>query len=189
MKKTFEHWVAINFLNMVSLVVLDKEDHTKWYWNGTPTWCSTCNGSSPDIVKDYGMIDTMDEESIKDIEFDFYKTFYNPKKSKPFISGGWISPDGDFYPCKYFEHDSLATALSHIYYPESTSHGVYSLDTKGWIHLSAEGYPLGNKPTQKQLDILFDIANSDNYLEEDYDEESKKHFKDCILNYIKIITL
>jgi hypothetical protein len=74
-------------------------------------------------------------------------------------SAGWISPEGRFYPCKSWEHDSFAIDLAITIY--GFNNGTKCLEEKGWIRLMNSGYPACNLkhsiPTQSQLDTLWDI--------------------------------
>ncbi|MDO5573199.1 MAG: hypothetical protein Q4G60_04375 [bacterium] len=61
---------------------------------------------------------------------------------------GWLSPDGDFYPCGPYEHIHLAGELTNAHYPD-TGHvsdfisDDYLLDEK-WIKLFCDGLAIGN---------------------------------------------
>lgn len=61
---------------------------------------------------------------------------------------GWLSPDGKFYPCQWFEHITLASDLGQ---DEKTME-------KQWVKVSkGEAFPPGRGFTQKQLDLVFDM--------------------------------
>lgn len=71
---------------------------------------------------------------------------------------GWLSRDGKFYPCRYWEHRDLAWSLG---YDER------NLETLGWIKVQKSGEDKHTmfyweydhfKPTQAQIDLIFDYC-------------------------------
>lgn len=61
---------------------------------------------------------------------------------------GWLSPEGDLYPCHYRGHINLANRLGD---------GEFALESSGWLKLSARRWYNAdyNKPvTQKQFDSI-----------------------------------
>jgi hypothetical protein len=76
----------------------------------------------------------------------------------PSANDAWISPDGKFYAV-YVERDGIGLEghwrLAARLGDET---GGYELEKKGWVHLSG-GNPMmtRHKPTQSQMDTLFDV--------------------------------
>lgn len=70
--------------------------------------------------------------------------------------GGYVSPEGDFYPCPYGGHRPLISALSKKFGPIDEM-------AKTWIFISGEGDAyveyLDYKITQAQADTLIALAN------------------------------
>jgi hypothetical protein len=61
---------------------------------------------------------------------------------------GWLSPEGDFFPCHYRGHITLANRLGD---------GEFALESSGWLKLSARRWYRSDyeKPvTQKQFDSI-----------------------------------
>lgn len=61
---------------------------------------------------------------------------------------GWLSPDGDLFPCHYRGHINLANRLGD---------GEFALESRGWLKLSARRWYYGNYEgpvTQKQFDTI-----------------------------------
>ena len=62
---------------------------------------------------------------------------------------GWLSPDGEFYPCGPYEHIHLAEELADAYYPNIRKNETtliiddYLLDEK-WFKLFSDGLTVGN---------------------------------------------
>jgi len=77
---------------------------------------------------------------------------------------GWIAPDGKYYPCDSWCHDSTGYILARQYYGEDGS--IYSLEQNHWIRLYKDGvaaminHTMRNRPvSQKQMDTLQDLHN------------------------------
>ena len=49
---------------------------------------------------------------------------------------GWLSPDGEFEPCEYWEHDSFADQLCLKLHYNSGGHGSACLMKHGWIKIT-----------------------------------------------------
>lgn len=82
--------------------------------------------------------------------------------------GGWLSPDGTFWPCPEYAHLRLAAhiavSLGHRWdeNPVENAPGPW-LERIGWVHFDASGLPCRiDDPdyTQAQLDTMFDLAMS-----------------------------
>jgi len=154
---TMNRWAVIKWGEVDAFVQFDHRDPTKIYWSGGYSYCYV---TDPEIVKDYGYISSDDYKKIEEIELDFYFNFNVPKKATPFESAGWISPEGDFYPCNYFEHDSVGRHLAVLCY--KSFDGVQELEKYKWIRVYDSGimdidY---NFATQKQLDTMYDLAKA-----------------------------
>ena len=69
--------------------------------------------------------------------------------------GGYISPEGDYYPCPYGGHRPLIKALSKKFGPIDDM-------AKSWVHISHEGDTYVNyldyKITQAQAGALISLA-------------------------------
>lgn len=91
-------------------------------------------------------------------------------------SGGWLYPQGKFYPCFVCQHDGIAQKLSAIYY--DNLQGAELLEEKGWLHVSDTGYAMlfnrSETATQAQLDTLMDM----------YTMCTDEKFKDAIMHDI-----
>lgn len=80
---------------------------------------------------------------------------FMPTVSKPMANGGWLAPNGDYYPCGTREHVSAAIRLGD-------QSGGAGLEEKGWVHIYADGEFWVNgqgreKVTHAQLEVLGDI--------------------------------
>ena len=80
--------------------------------------------------------------------------------------GGWLSPDGVFWPCPEYAHLRLAAhivaRLGHHWDEDDVQNAPGPwLERTGWVHFDAEGLPGRiDEPdyTQAQLDTMFDLA-------------------------------
>lgn len=72
------------------------------------------------------------------------------KPCKPHASSAWIAPDGKFYFVNHCNHYDTALEIG-----DKT--GGDELEDKGWLHCwSTGGFSTHKKPTQAQLDTLWD---------------------------------
>jgi hypothetical protein len=85
-------------------------------------------------------------------------------------SPGWIAPNGRFFPCSWYEHDSQAEDLARKFYPDETRRksGTQIFEEKQWVRLLGDGaFRVGSdlqavpRITQSQRDVLFDLATLD----------------------------
>lgn len=173
-----QHWVIIDYGGTAALVTLSKSDPNKFWWFGGVSYCTFSTDYPKIILKDYGLIDDEDDDKIDAITIEFYKNYNTRKKSKPYESGGWISPKGEFYACHFHEHDAFAKNLAAVYY--NSLKGVRELEEKNWIRLGDDGMVTMKVDftlpyTQKQLDTLFDLSQVEGASNEFVD-----HIKDSI---------
>jgi hypothetical protein len=88
------------------------------------------------------------------------------KSSKPSASAGWIAPDGKFYACAWYQHDSLGTNLM-------VQFGYATIEEweRNWVRLKYDPMTRAapfvetggseQKPiTQAQLNTLYDILSA-----------------------------
>lgn len=74
----------------------------------------------------------------------------------PWSDQGWVSPDGRFYGCAYYEHDDIAQALLR------KTPGM--LEHLGWIRVHADSFRAGvtpERPTRRQADTLIGLGFAD----------------------------
>lgn len=135
------------------------------YYARLPQNVGKYNPAYHTIVKEYGMIDMDDDGAWEKLEVQFAHD-YPPEIGRPFAATetgdpawtGWIAPDGTFYPCRSWSHDSTAwTIFLYVYnkWPRSTS--TRELEERGWIRVYTEFATEYGKATQPQLDMLYDI--------------------------------
>jgi hypothetical protein len=91
-----------------------------------------------EVLADYGLVDSGDDEALDAVEVRFARDYPWPCELKP--GGGWLAPDGKFYPCSWREHiaaaDLIALAVYGTAYPGQTGHGtVDRLERLGWLKL------------------------------------------------------
>lgn len=85
---------------------------------------------------------------------------------------GWLSPQGDYYPCATSaQHYELAYALLNRLHPcvakrvqdSFRAREDDALQERGWIRVGAMmsynfGFIIWRKPTQKQVDVIWDYC-------------------------------
>lgn len=91
------------------------------------------------------------KELFRQFELDF------PPISAIKESGGWLSPNGKFYPCGFCQHTKLAKKLALIYF--DSQNGDTTLEDNGWAHVSydASVLAISKRLSQAQLNNLMDI--------------------------------
>ena len=173
----FDEYRAIDYFHgnpqhAISLVAVHPRDSERLYWNGGQAYTIGMEGKHYKTLKVYRVTDFMqapgEHEDILDmrvqaedtIEKLFLKEFHQPQAEVAKQSAAWIAPDGMFYPCRYNEHDSLATRLSVWFYDVLS--GTALLEEKRWIRLETSGAInyLGkykNRLTQAQMNTLSDL--------------------------------
>ncbi len=61
---------------------------------------------------------------------------------------GWLSPNGDFYPCGPYEHIHLAGRLTDTHYPYTHDKVIHTSDDflldERWMKLFCDGLAVGN---------------------------------------------
>lgn len=111
-----------------------------------------------EIIETFDIVPESYNTELRNLTARFYKV-YHPPTAEIKESGGWISPQGKFYPVKYYQHSIVAGKLSLIYH-ESTE-GDLCLENHGWLHLSDTGYATlygdRKKVTSDQIDTMLDI--------------------------------
>jgi len=78
-------------------------------------------------------------------------------------TAGWLSPNGDFYPCESSEHDLIGMRLCETYYG-ITEGGIEKLEKENWLRISITGRVTTDDPhacaNKKQINKLADILCS-----------------------------
>jgi hypothetical protein len=74
--------------------------------------------------------------------------------------GGWLSPDGRFWPCSDLEHQSAAERIVHEVGLGDGRDAEQVLENAGWVHVGENGRVLYVRDgyAQAQIDTLFDLA-------------------------------
>ena len=94
------------------------------------------------------------------------KSLSFPPARNPHQSPGWIAPNGRYFPCAWYEHDTRAQQLAENYYPDEARRksGTQIFEEKKWVRLLDNGtFHVGPdlravpRITQAQRDMLFDL--------------------------------
>ena len=124
------------------------------------------------------------DEIRNQFEFDF------PPEAELKVSGGWLAPDGKFYPCGYMQHLGEAYHLALVHY--NSDDGEKVLEEKGWAKIYSDGlvflwYSLDHvrafgdtKYTQAQINTLGDLLVLAK-------QEDRKKFAETISRELRII--
>jgi len=106
---------------------------------------------------DHGWLDPDNREDLAVIE---ELIINEAKRNKPIsklaVSAGWLSPQGQFYPCGYREHSDLAECICKALL--SKLQDSRYLEENGWIRVTTDGHIRGySTATSKQVKTLMDI--------------------------------
>jgi len=124
---------------------------------GGPTYFYLPKGEYS-IAKNHGELDLNDDDDFKVIEdlvIRNYKDHHQPVCELR-ESAGWLSPDGNYYPCRPWEHDYQAEVICRAVL--CVLMGTQHLESLGWFRVYDHGMVVRiNTPTQGQLDALWDL--------------------------------
>jgi hypothetical protein len=76
-----------------------------------------------------------------------------PPATSPVQEDGWLSPDGVYYPCGFWNHFEAAMEIAGV--------GPSDLEERGWVHISDSQISVQRGLTQPQMDTLFDMQMVD----------------------------
>lgn len=108
-----------------------------------------------EVLADYGLVDSRDYDMQDNLECRFAKDF--PWPSGMAIGGGYLSPDGIFYPCGPWEHTSALYHLGLAIYGSTET--IYKLEGITWIKLYDEFVAVRKETelSQAQIDTLGEL--------------------------------
>jgi hypothetical protein len=126
---------------------------TKWQvWeneSGSQWLVARCN-EEPEKLLHYGgpsymtevpslhLIAEWEPMSSSKAELKYLTEFRSIKPSKPdTVSGGWLAPDGKWYPCHYAQHDAMARRIVATLYNKLGDAAI--LEEKGYIRIHDDG--------------------------------------------------
>ena len=87
------------------------------------------------------------------------------RRSSAEAGGGWVSPDGRFWPAPDYRHQEVAKAVvKELGLNVGRGDPADYLENAGWSHVNDRGVivtgVLDRTLTQRQLDTLFDLARA-----------------------------
>lgn len=94
------------------------------HWNAGESY-TIWNPDECVIVKEF---EYSGYDSIESAELELNRT-YPPKPQSPSARLGWVSPNGEWYPCGYCCHSDLESRLAEINYGS----GYTRLENHGWV--------------------------------------------------------
>lgn len=88
----------------------------------------------------------------------------SPLEPSPVVGAfcGWLSPEGVFYACEPWEHESFAWRLTEKLGLRDHYNAGRELESHGWVKLKSGDWIVicREDVTQRQLDALFDWATA-----------------------------
>jgi hypothetical protein len=135
------------------------------YWDMGMSRCTLMDGDI--ILRDY-KTEYDAGASLDEIEAMFEQEFVTqPTPQEPSARLGWLAPNGNWFPCSYCCHASLAAKLAKLFVPkdEYYSSASNALQDRGWMQimgcgLCSMGYVNKQylRPTEEQLAVLGKIV-------------------------------
>ena len=108
------------------------------------------------VVREYGEIEHDDYDAMDRLEILFSHDY--PPETGIQDSPGWLAPDGVFYPCQSWEHDSVADYIyRYVYSKTPKSSAVREFEQLGWVRIHQDVFANRKDLSQEQLDSLWDI--------------------------------
>lgn len=161
--------VTLHNRDSVQLITPYKISDTEvdFYWNTGPSRCMLTMDNI-EILHDYGEVSRKSRRLDK-VDLHFLKTYYpaEPCEPKPDENGhfySWIAPNGDFYYCRYGDHDSTArTIYANLYDEVLSGYEAREELLKTWVRLSSPNYVFGRSDgddysiTKAQKEIIESI--------------------------------
>jgi hypothetical protein len=136
-------------------------DKTYMHWSAGDSY-TTWNPDEFAVVKEF---EYSGYDSIDEAESELNKT-YAPKPQQPSARLGWISPNGEWYPCGYCCHWDLEALLAEVHYGSSHK----QLENFGWVSVKGgaligvreEKHPISEdtKNTLRKVVEEFELAES-----------------------------
>lgn len=82
----------------------------------------------------------------------FNKRHIEGLKNYPVKDGGWLSPNGDYYPCPHRNHDSITPLLTMAWY--GTDAGRRVLEDRDWVLVKHDGVVWFEGVTRAQVNRM-----------------------------------
>lgn len=152
----FSRYIVLEWEGKRSLVAQSIKHPDRYYWFGGcsyTVWCS-------DMIElaEFLLPVTYNSDDEDQIEIEYYRTYAAPQKGQ-ISETGWLAPNGDFYPCEYGAHHSVARQIAASQYGD-LENADQSLTDRGWRILQ-KGMLIRTAqpaPTQSQIDAIFSLS-------------------------------
>lgn len=140
---------------------LPLDDPERRFYHGDTASYQPIDMDHARIEKDYGLVREEDDDAKDKIAIQFARdwppekvAFGGPVPRTP----GWIAPNGDYYPCRAWEHIGLAGHIGLVLWGEYKTR----LEDEGWIAVRDEvlGMPPG-EITERQRTTLYNVWTSE----------------------------
>jgi len=135
------------------------------HWGGGMSYCGFLPDRWQVLAREAVAAGSSKWDQADRLEYEWTRRFNMPVPQDPCASGGWIAPNGDFYPCRYHEHQAAATRIALCLF--GSREGQRHLEDAGWVHLYDDGLVAlrslddsRQKTQQAQLATLRKIADA-----------------------------
>jgi len=152
------HVYAIKLQSWTVPSLMELSERTGWlHYLGMPQNIGPYNPEYHEIVLDYGEVEWNDIDAYEALEVRYAHDY--PPEIGLRDSEGWLAPDGKFFPCRSWEHDSTAFHVyRYVYDKAPSSSAVSEMEQRGWVRIYANVFRNKKELTQAQLDTLWDLA-------------------------------
>lgn len=141
----------------VGPALVSTSDRNKFYHQLGPGYMVL---ESYTTLKSYGSY-SLDDDAVDGILVQFVLDFYDHKPESGIAAGksGWLSPEGIFYVCEDWEHDSLAYNLVICLTKKHPVNATLRLEEAGWVRVGCRyvGMRMNATPTEAQITTLMEI--------------------------------
>ena len=155
----YTDWEDRPFLFTVKDDGLPLDEPGRKFWHGMASTWRPIDLEHAKVERDYGTVDGGDD--FDRIEIEWAREW--PPECVRFggdvaATPGWISPNGDFYPCAAWAHNAVAAHISLVKFGKATTR----LEDYGWIAVrrDAVGIP-DDGETESQRTTLYNVWSSE----------------------------
>jgi len=126
----------------------------EFYYELGPSFIGRLSADDYTIAKDYGMID-VPGQAWWHVLVQFARDF--PPREGLEDSPGWLTEAGRFFPCRSWEHNSVADYVYRYVYGEVPGNAVRLVE-KRWVRVNDTVTSVREVDlTQAQIDVLYDL--------------------------------
>lgn len=152
-KKSFERVVFVRTKGSTGIGSLGGIRRKNLYWDCGMSYMPWDESTESTYEICHELIPYTSDDQIDDYENLVRYGGKLPEPQPPCARMGWVSPDGEFYPCAYCCHRGLAERLCVKFYGEQGS--SIRLEREGWLKIQEYGYRSEDGPWPQPMKDTF----------------------------------